>query len=114
MDLYVESFEVPTLIRDIVAIVQPLVEKNSNTLQVNCPDDLGAMRADATKVRQALFNLLSNASKFTEKGAVTLDVAREHAGDHDWFTFTVKDSGIGIAPEHMDRLFQAFTQAEAS
>ncbi|HEX3244448.1 MAG TPA: response regulator, partial [Chloroflexota bacterium] len=114
MDLYVESFDVPTLIRDIVAIVQPLVEKNANTLQVHCPDDVGAMRADATKVRQALFNLLSNASKFTENGAVRLDVAREQAGGQDSFTFTVRDSGIGIAPEHLDRLFQAFTQAEAS
>jgi signal transduction histidine kinase/DNA-binding response OmpR family regulator/HAMP domain-containing protein len=114
MDLYVESFDVPTLIRDIAAIVQPLVEKNSNTLQVHCPNDLGLMRADATKVRQSLFNLLSNASKFTEKGTVSLDVARERADNRDWFTFTVTDSGIGIAPEHLDRLFQAFTQAEAS
>ena len=75
MDLFLESFEVGQLVRDVEAIVQPLVEKNGNTLVVACPDDLGTMHADQTKVRQTLFNLLSNAAKFTDHGTISLTVA---------------------------------------
>ena len=74
MDLFLETFSVPDLVRDVAAIVQPLVEKNANTLVIACPDDLGTMHADLTKVRQALFNLLSNAAKFTDHGTITLTV----------------------------------------
>ena len=74
MDLFVETFEVGQLVRDVEAIVQPLVEKNGNTLVVECPDDIGTMQADQTKVRQALFNLLSNAAKFTDHGTISLTV----------------------------------------
>ena len=79
MDLFIESFEVGQLVKDVAAIVQPLVEKNGNALIVTCPDDVGAMQADQTKVRQTLFNLLSNAAKFTERGTITLTV-RTSAG----------------------------------
>src|SRR5690348_2700439 len=72
MDLFLEDFEVGQLIKDVAAIVQPLVEKNGNTLAVSCPDDIGSMRADLTKVRQALFNLLSNAAKFTDHVSIEL------------------------------------------
>src|SRR5215211_3698321 len=111
MDLFVETFEVGGLIRDVGAIVRPLVEKNGNALVVRCPEDLGEMRADLTKVRQALFNLLSNASKFTDHGTITLAVERE---SDDWLTFAVGDTGIGMTEEQLGRLFQAFSQAEAS
>src|SRR5204862_1414501 len=77
MDLYLETFEVGQIVRDVAAIVTPLVEKNGNTLVIACPDDLGEMRADQTKVRQVLFNLLSNAAKFTDHGTITLTVGRE-------------------------------------
>src|SRR5438874_1256754 len=77
MDLYLETFDVPTLVRDVAAVVQPLAERNANTFIVDCADDLGTMRADLTKVRQALFNPLSNASKFTEQRTSTLTVRRE-------------------------------------
>jgi len=87
------------------------VEKNANTLVVSCPDDLGSMHADLTKVRQALFNLLSNASKFTDHGTITLSVQRE---SDDRLTFAVSDTGIGMTEEQMSRLFEAFSQAEAS
>src|SRR6185369_8307327 len=70
MDLFIESFEVGRLVRDVQAIVQPLMEKNGNTLVVSCPDEVGTMHADQTKVRQALFNLLSNAAKFTDHGTI--------------------------------------------
>ena len=79
MDLHLEHFDIKPMIRDVQAIVQPLVEKNGNTLIVSCPDDLGAMHADQTKVRQTLFNLLFNAAKFTERGTITLTV-RTSAG----------------------------------
>src|SRR5215207_6698670 len=72
MDLYVATFEIGRMVQDVAAIVQPLVEKNGNTLTVVCPDDLGSMQADLTKVRQALFNLLSNAAKFTDSGRIEL------------------------------------------
>jgi len=74
MDLFLETFDVAALVQDVASIVQPLVEKNGNTLVVSCADDLGAMHADQTKVRQTLFNLLSNASKFTEHGSIELRV----------------------------------------
>jgi signal transduction histidine kinase/putative methionine-R-sulfoxide reductase with GAF domain len=111
MDLFVEAFEVSQLVHDVDAIVQPLVEKNDNRLVIDCPDDIGAMHADQTKVRQALFNLLSNASKFTDHGRITLTIARE---PDDWIAFAVADTGIGMTEEQLGRLFEAFSQAEAS
>ena len=111
MDLFVEPFEVGQLVRDVEAIVQPLMDKNGNTLVVRCADDIGSMQADLTKVRQTLFNLLSNAAKFTEHGTISLTVARE---SEDWLTFGVADTGIGMTDEQLGRLFEAFSQAEAS
>jgi signal transduction histidine kinase len=77
MDLYLESFEVTSIIEEVVSTIAPLIEKNANVLELRCAEGLGTMRADLTKVRQALFNLLSNASKFTSRGAITLWVTRE-------------------------------------
>jgi signal transduction histidine kinase len=111
MDLFVESFEVGQLVRDVEAIVQPLMDKNTNTLVVACPDDAGSMQADLTKVRQTLFNLLSNAAKFTDHGTISLTVQRE---SDDWISFAVSDTGIGMTEEQLGRLFEAFAQAEAS
>jgi len=111
MDLYLETFDVGQLIRDVEAIVQPLVEKNANTLVVDCSDNLGTMQADQTKLRQTLFNLLSNAAKFTDHGTISLTVNRESP---DWLTFAVSDTGIGMTEEQLSRLFEAFSQAEAS
>jgi signal transduction histidine kinase len=111
MDLYPEDFEVRQPVQDVAAIVQPLVEKNTNILVVSCPDDLGTMRADQTKVRQALFNLMSNAAKFTDHGTISLTVKHE---PDDWLTFAVSDTGIGMTEEQLGRLFEAFSQAEAS
>ena len=115
MDLYLETFDVASMVEDTGAVVQPLVLQNGNELRVHCPEDIGPMRADLTKVRQALFNLLSNASKFTKKGTIELDVAREKsAGGEDRITFAVSDTGIGMTPEQMRKLFQEFSQADAS
>ncbi|MCF7730745.1 MAG: response regulator [Akkermansiaceae bacterium] len=162
MTLYLEDFDVSTLVREVASTVQPLVSKNSNKLVIDCPADLGTMHADQTKVRQALFNLLSNASKFTENGTITLEVRSQESGDSSQgsgdrsqegvgsqesgdrsqesgvgsqesgdrsqesatsslltdhcslITFHVHDTGIGMTPEQLGKLFQAFSQADAS
>jgi len=114
MELYLETFEVERLIEDVVSTVQPLVEKNANTLEVHPASDLGRMHADLTKVRQSLFNLLSNAAKFTEGGAITLGAVRETVDGAEWVVFRVSDTGIGMTPRQVERLFQAFSQADAS
>src|SRR4029434_10763409 len=111
MDLYVETFCAAELIRDVQDIVASLVQKNANALAVRADGDLGTMDADLTKVRQTLFNLLSNAAKFTDRGTITLTVQRE---PDDWVMFAVTDTGIGMTEEHLGRLFEAFSQAEAS
>jgi len=114
MELYLETFDVAQLVQEVESTIKPLVDKNANTLVVSCAADIGAMHADVTKTRQGLLNLLSNAAKFTKGGTVTLDVARETAGSVDWVTFDVSDTGIGMTPEQMGKLFQAFSQAESS
>src|SRR5262249_48843255 len=105
MELYLETFGVPAMVRDIAAVIKPLAEKNGNRLDVRCEADAGEMHADLTKVRQALFNLLSNACKFTERGTVTLDVTREGQDGAAIMRFAVSDTGIGMTPEQMSRLF---------
>ena len=116
MELYLESFDVGSLVRDVAEVLEPLAQRNSNRLEVQCAPDVGAMRADLTKLRQALFNLLSNASKFTERGVVTVAVTREPAtaDGGDSIVFEVRDTGIGMTPEQMARLFEEFGQADAS
>ncbi len=114
MELYLETFDVTNLIGDVAATVLPLVDKNANRLEVLCPDDIGSIYADLTKVRQVLFNLLSNACKFTENGLITLAVRRSNQEGQDWLSIRISDSGIGMSPEQLNRLFQAFSQADAS
>ena len=115
MDLYVESFDVASTVNEVATTVRPLVEKNANKLEVSCADDVGEMHSDLLKIRQTLLNLLSNASKFTNEGVIELTAHRENGGeDGDRIVFTVKDTGIGMTPEQMDRLFEAFSQADRS
>lgn len=131
MDLYLETFDVRALVQEVVSTVAPLIAKNHNRLEVHCADGLGSMHADQTKVRQNLLNLLSNAAKFTEHGTITLTVERLSAtenpraandlGGHlpeptedDCLRFTVSDTGIGMTQDQQARVFQAFTQADAS
>jgi CheY-like chemotaxis protein len=128
MTLYLEDFEVAKLVQEVASTVRPLILKNGNRLEVECPTDLGTMHADVTKVRQTLFNLLSNASKFTEKGTITLTVAadvsprpssrepseKSAALSRAQLQFIVTDTGIGMTPEQVAKLFQAFTQVDSS
>jgi signal transduction histidine kinase len=99
MELYLETFYVPKMVNDVASIIRPLADKNANALEVHCDINLGYMHVNMVKVRQALFNLLSNACKFTENGTVTLNVARSYKDGIDWVSFTVSDTGIGITPE---------------
>ena len=110
MELYLEDFSVAETVADVAGTVEPLVSKKSNRLQVDCPADIGVMHGDLTKVRQSLFNLLSNAAKFTENGQISLSVRREGPT----YIFAVQDTGIGMTEDQMAGLFEAFAQADAS
>jgi signal transduction histidine kinase len=114
MTIFREDVDVRELIEGVVSTIQPLVDKNENRLVVECGEDVGAIYTDMTKVRQTLFNLLSNASKFTEKGQVTLRAERERVDESDWLHVAVSDTGIGMTPAQVKRLFQAFSQADNS
>ena len=110
LELHLETFEVRPLVDEVATTVRPMVERNANRLELRLASDLGAMHADAMRVRQVLLNLLSNASKFTTAGTITLEAGRDGAE----MVFRVCDTGIGMTEEQMSRLFQAFSQAEAS
>jgi signal transduction histidine kinase len=114
MDLYLETFDIAPMLHDVANTVQPLVEKQDNILKVDIQNALGTMNADLTKVRQNLLNLLSNASKFSKQGIITLSARRENEGGMDWVLFTVSDQGIGMTQEQIRKLFQAFSQVDAS
>ncbi|MBY8974537.1 response regulator [Rhodobacteraceae bacterium NNCM2] len=114
MEIFTEEFDVEDVVRDVQGTIAPLIAKNENTLEVVFDTPLGTMNSDQTKLRQNLFNLLSNAAKFTEKGVVRLTASREGRANGDWLTFRISDTGIGMTPEQTTRLFSAFTQADAS
>ncbi|MCK5720891.1 MAG: response regulator [Thiomargarita sp.] len=110
MELCLEEFDLKMLIDEIVNTAHPLIESKNNTLQMLIDDNLGQMHTDLTKMRQMLFNLLSNASKFTENGVIQLDVKY----DGNWVNFCVTDNGIGMTYEQQKKLFSPFTQADSS
>ncbi|OQW94124.1 MAG: hypothetical protein BWK79_07495 [Beggiatoa sp. IS2] len=115
MEVYTETFELLPVLHDIATTIQPLVEKQANILEVKYDENLGKIHADLTKVRQMLLNLLSNATKFTERGTVTLSVQRvAEAGGKHWIDFQISDTGIGMTPDQQQKIFEAFTQADAS
>lgn len=134
MELYLETFEIHTLLENIIATAQPLIQKNNNTLESICPPDIGTLYADLTKIRQVLLNLLSNSAKFTTQGTITFEVSRDlswtpqpppnstlgESGDplpmppSPCIVFRVTDTGIGMSPEQMNQIFNAFTQADPS
>jgi signal transduction histidine kinase/CheY-like chemotaxis protein/uncharacterized membrane protein affecting hemolysin expression len=114
MELHLESFGLAPLIEDVATTIRPLAEKTGNTISVQCAADLGTMQADQTRVRQALLNLASNANKFTEQGAVRIEARRSREDGMDWIKIAVADTGIGMTPEQVQRLFQEFVQADAS
>ncbi|MCC3465527.1 MAG: PAS domain-containing protein [Microcoleus sp. PH2017_06_SFM_O_A] len=130
MEIYLESFDVGGLIEEVATTIKPLIEKNGNTLQVLSAENIGAMHSDLMKVRQIILNLLSNAAKFSENGAIVLTVERITSEelknkyqprvvqmlilDAEYLVFRVTDTGIGMTQEQQERLFQPFTQADNS
>jgi signal transduction histidine kinase len=114
MALQLEEIKVSKLIREMVSTLHPTVEKNGNQLEVHLAKEVGTMRADITKVRQILFNLVSNACKFTHGGNISLRVDRGATGGQEWIRFRVSDTGIGISSEQQANLFKEFTQADVS
>jgi PAS domain S-box-containing protein len=113
-ELSLEDLDLAHLIQEVAKTAEPLAERNGNRLQLRLADGLGRMRADAVRLRQVVLNLLSNACKFTERGEVVLEARREPSGEGDLIVVSVADTGIGITPEQMGRLFQEFMQADAS
>ena len=114
MELHLESFALAPLIEDVAKTIEPMAAKNGNRIVVDCQTDLGTAHADQTRFRQALLNLASNANKFTEKGTVTMTAEAQRLEGRDWITIGVTDTGIGMTQEQMGRLFQEFSQADAS
>ena len=114
MELLSESFALGAFIVEVASTCQQVVTKNGNELLVERGPDLGTVNCDVTKLRQVVINLLGNAGKFTEGGQITLDARREQASDGDWFVISVSDTGVGISQEGMAKLFEDFSQADAS
>jgi signal transduction histidine kinase len=122
MTLFVEEVDVAGLVGEVTTTIQPLIEKNSNKLEIDVAPGCGRIRADLAKVRQTLLNLLGNATKFTERGRIKLSVRRiknkfpsDDANDStERIQFSIKDTGIGMTPEQQGKLFQPFSQTDAS
>jgi signal transduction histidine kinase/DNA-binding response OmpR family regulator len=114
MELFLETFSVSKLLNDTVDIVKPLMFKNKNELVYVPQQGLGIMVADSVKLRQTLFNLLSNAAKFTQEGKIFLEAESRNKQGQEWMCFRVRDTGIGMTPEQSSRLFSAFVQADKS
>ncbi len=114
MDLFLESFELGELIVEVAETAGALVEKNRNELVTETSVTTGIVRADRTKVRQILFNLISNAAKFTEAGRIMLAVSRSEDGSGEWVSYSVSDTGIGIPADKLETIFEEFSQADAS
>jgi signal transduction histidine kinase len=114
MELHLEDFALAPLINGVVKTVEPLTAKNGNQLVVRCDGAIGSLHADSMRLRQALLNLMSNANKFTERGTITVDVRQGPENGRDWVTVAVADTGIGITPEQMGKLFQEFSQASST
>jgi signal transduction histidine kinase len=114
MELHVDSFALAPLVDDVVKTIEPLAAKSGNSVAVDCDDEIGTMHADQMRLRQALLNLMSNANKFTERGTITIDVRHGQENGADWIMLSVADTGIGMTPEQMGKLFQEFSQASSS
>ncbi len=140
IEIHLETFTIENLVEEVAATIAPMADKNSNILEIQCPEDIGLMQTDLTKLRQSLLNLLSNASKFTSSGAITFTVTRSietpaeaanrtkklghyrgggkaensSSSPQEWIVFTVKDTGIGMSSEQLAKIFDPFTQADSS
>ena len=114
MELQLEPFALAPLIANVVKTIEPLAAKNANQVAAQCDTEIGTLHADQMRLRQALLNLMSNANKFTEKGTITIAAHQGQENGRDWITIAVADSGIGMTPEQMGKLFQEFSQASST
>jgi two-component system, NtrC family, sensor kinase len=114
MELHLASFALAPVIDEVVKTIEPLAAKNGNQVAVNCDAAIGTMDADQMRLRQALLNLMSNANKFTEKGTITISASQKRENGRDWITLAVADTGIGMTPEQVGKLFQEFSQASST
>ncbi len=113
MDLYIEDFDIKEMLQDVTATIKPLIAQRGNTFEL-IGGELGVMHADLTKVRQTLFNILSNASKFTDHGQIRLEAKVDEPDAEPWLSIHISDTGIGMTTDQVSRLFEPFTQADAS
>jgi len=114
MDLFIEDVDIKRLLDEIAETVDSLITKKHNTLTINIPSELSVIQTDLTKLRQVLFNLISNANKFTEYGVIAVSIDQYQVQNQNWFSFAVEDSGIGMTPEEKAKVFNAFVQADSS
>jgi two-component system sensor histidine kinase/response regulator len=114
LQLEMQVFDVSMILDEINETIQPLASQNSNTFTVNVVPDLSSVHADCTRLKQCLFNLLSNACKFTQAGEVDLSIAQEQSHGQEFVVFRVADTGVGLSDDQAARLFQPFSQADAS
>lgn len=114
MELHLENFNLPIVLDEVGTAMRPLAEKNGNTLELSVDDGLGTVYSDSTRVRQVLFNLLSNACKFTKDGQITIQASSESDPSQEWIVLQIADTGIGMTEEQKRRVFQAFAQADGS
>jgi len=114
MELQLEDFALAPLIDGVVKTIEPLAAKNENRVAVDCDGAIGKLHADQMRLRQALLNLMSNANKFTERGTISVDARQAQENGREWVTIAVADTGIGMTPAQMEKLFQEFSQADAS
>ena len=114
IELFAEDVDIGGLVDEVGGTAEPLMSKNNNQFRLERDKELGVARQDLTKLRQSLFNLLSNAAKFTREGSITLQANRTKSDGADWLTFTISDTGIGIAADKLDHVFEEFTQADGS
>jgi PAS domain S-box-containing protein len=114
MDLKRDEFLLQTVIDDVAATVLPLVSERGNGLATDCPADLAPMNSDQMKVRQILYNILSNAAKFTSDGSIAVTVRREPEDDRDWIMIDIADTGIGMSADQLEKVFGEFIQADSS
>lgn len=114
MELELSEFDPRPMLDASVTTIHPVIAEKGNTLDVRCRNDLGTIQSDVTRLKQCLLNLLSNAAKFTENGTITLTAERESGDGADWVSFSVSDTGIGMTPEQLDKLFKPFSQVHGS
>ncbi|MDD1612896.1 MAG: ATP-binding protein, partial [Methylococcaceae bacterium] len=114
MELCFEEIHLPSVIDEVANTVRPIIDKNANKLFIDCPDNVQLIKTDSIKLRQILLNLLSNAGKFTHAGEISFSVALDDEPENGWIVFAVRDTGIGMSQDQVEKVFAAFTQADNS